>query len=462
MKNLNICRFILSILATLSCFLGCVRQDPTPPENYTTYPLDVKADELPDGSLRLRWNKIKSADFIEYQVIKNTGDSVPFIENNSVKLLGNLEIAKRIPDVDSTFFVDSFSVPTRRTFLRVFAVLKDRNLSSKNVEMPIKSDAKEMEINANDVVYVPEEKKIIIGDQVKNKLGVFDIPNNSPVSIATGVTLSANSEMAYGRYNGNTEIHHANNFAMTTRNIASASVAQFSFNNNFFTNFDGVLYDNSTNIYVTITSSPPNVQPTLQFFKRSLLSTTSTFAATTGTYQFAKPLTVQALYALRPARLNKEVIAVSITSNNSDLIWFKYDSLGRNATVIGNYNSLRVNITKRPFSIAPDNQGFITSGKGLIFNRNMNLVDSLKLPEPAVRYADMIFSNDGTHLYAVRLSPERRERLVDSYAYPSYRFEKSIPFKSTPLRIFQDDNNLILVGRSPNSPLLTMIEKIKL
>jgi hypothetical protein len=454
MKNLNIRALFFSVLATLSCYIGCVRPDPETPDTYTKYPIDVKSDELPDGSFRLRWNAIKSADFIEYQVLKNTGDTVPFIENNTVKL-GDIEIAKRIADIDSSFFVDSFSVPTKRTFLRVFAVLKDRNLSSRNVEMPIKTDAKEMALNANDVVYVSEDKKLLIADQVKFKFGVFNTGINEPEGIISTFNFLANLEMCYGKYNGSTEMHVPNNSQISTRNIASNNVFTFA---NFFPNFDAVMYDNSSNIYLAMSSFPP----TIQFHKRSLLPNNFNSSSLISSTRFPLPPTTQALYVLRPARLDREVLAVSITSNNSDVIWFRYDALGQSATKINNLNTLRLNITKRPFSVAPDNQGFITSGKGLIFNRSMALVDSLKLPEPQVRYNDMVFSNDGTHLYCVRLGAERHERVVDSYSYPNYRFERSIPFKSTPLRIFQEGNALVLVGRSPNSPLLTMIEKIKL
>ena len=146
MTNLNVRTSFLSLSALILLFAGCLRDTPPVPDNYQTYPLSITADELPNGSFRVRWNAIKSVDFIEYQVIRNVGDSVPYIPNNQVALSSfntNLEIIKRISDADSTFFVDEVTIPTAKTYLRVFAVLKDRNLSSRNVEMPLKTTFKE-------------------------------------------------------------------------------------------------------------------------------------------------------------------------------------------------------------------------------------------------------------------------------------------------------------------------------
>jgi hypothetical protein len=455
MKNLNIRALLFGIIGTLGTYLGCVRTDPTPPSNYLKYPLDIKSIELPDGSLRISWNPIKSADFIEYRVIKNTGDTVPYIEGDNIKALNKvsstLELAKLTEDADSTFFVDSFSLPATKSYLRVFAVLKGRNLSSRNVEMSVKTDAKEMLISPNDVLYIPEERRIVIADQVGSKLGIYDILNNNPLSITPNITFNANTEIAYGRWNNQTELYiPSNNFQFLVRNLTTNVTSTF-----FpFFSIDGLFYEKSRNVLFTIRSQPPTIHLTN---RATMVNTFTTFA------QFSFPTTrVQALYSFRQAPANNEAIAISITNNNADLIWFKYDALVQSITKIGGYNNFLINITKRPFAIAPDNEGFITSSKGLIFNRSMALIDSLKLPEPEIRYPDMIFSNDRAYLYAIRNATERREKFVDVYAYPSYKFVRSIPFKSTPLRVFQDGEFLVLVGRSPNSPLKTMIEKVKL
>jgi hypothetical protein len=461
MKNLNIRALFFSVLGTLSFFFGCVRSEPTLPENYSKYPIEVKAIELPDGSTRLTWNAIKSADFVEYQVLKRTGDSVPFIADSSINRLSRvateLELAKRIADVDSTFFIDSFSVPATRTFLRVFAVMKDRNLSSKNVELSIKTNAKELEINPIDVLYIPEEKKVIVGDGVGSKMAVFSIPSYEFQSLITGIPFSNNLEMTYSRSSGSTELFVPNGFQVNIRRLDGSLIVPF--NNVFFRNIDAIFCDKSTNFFTTISSAQGF--PELSGYNRSNVinsingGTTSSIFTTT----ISVPK-VQALYTFRPARLNREVIALSITNNNADVMWLRTDSLSRNVTKINGISTFVLNITKRPFVIHPDNQGFITSGKGLIFNRSMALVDSLKLPEPEIRYTDMIFSEDGAHLLAPRNPTERREKFVDVYSYPGFRYERSIPFKSTPLRIFQDGNFLVLVGRSPNSPRKTMIEKV--
>ncbi len=455
MTHLNLRALLFSLLATFSFYIGCVRPDPPVPAGYLNYPLDVKTDELPDGSFRLRWNAIKSADFIGYQIVRNIGDSVPFVPNNQVPLTSidkRLEQLTLIESADSTSFVDSSTVVTTKTHLRVFAVLKDRNLSSRSVEMPVKSDAKEMDLNPNDVLFVPEDRRIVIGDHINNMLGIFNTEQNTPIGLTSNANFIANTEMGYGRNNNITELYipsvvqFANQTIVRPLNNPSTSSSILQFANN-----DAIMYDKNINIYFTVSSQPP----TIRAFRRA----TNTNIAFT---QFST-LRLQTLYVFRQAPLNREAIALSITGNNSDVIWFKYNADGTGITQIKNLNTFTINITKRPFAIAPDNQMFLTGTKGLMFNRNMALTDSLKLPEPEARYPDMIFSNDGTRLYAIRNGAnDRKERVVDVYKYPNFQFERSIPFKSNPTRVFQDGTNLILVGRSPNNAKRTMIERIKL
>lgn len=455
MKNLNLRALLFSLLATLSFYIGCVRPDPPVPDDYLKYPLDVKADELPDGSFRLRWNAIKSADFIGYQIVRNIGDSVPFIANNQISLTSidkRLEQLTLIGDADSTAFIDSSTIVATKTHLRVFAVLKNRNLSSRSIEMPIKSDAKEMELNPNDVLFIPEDRRVIIADHINNQFGIFNTDLNTSLGLTPNANFVANAEMGYGRINNVAELYipstvlFANQILIRPLNNPTtfSSVSQFNTN-------EAIMYDKNINVYFVISSQPPIIRA----FKRA---TNSNIATT----QFST-LRLQTLYVFRQAPLNQEAIALSITGNNSDLIWFKYNADGTGITQLKNLNTFTINITKRPFAIAPDNQMFLTGTKGLMFNRNMALTDSLKLPSPEVRYPDMIFSNDGTRLYAIRNGVnDRKERLVDVYKYPNFQFEKSMPFKSNPTRIFQDGTNLILVGRSPNNAKRTMIERIKL
>lgn len=456
MTHLNLRALLFSFLATVSFYIGCVRPDPPVPDAYLDYPLNVKTDELPDGSFRLRWNAIKSADFIGYQIVRNIGDSVPFVPNNQVPLTSinkGLEQLTLIESADSTFFVDSSTVVATKTHLRVFAVLKDRNLSSRSVEMPIKSDAKEMELNPNDVLFVPEERRVVIGDHINNLLGIFNTDLNLPVSTTPNTNFAPNTEMGYARSNNVTNLYIPSLIQQFNNQTLKVSLSNPK-NSTPVSNFsrdEAIMYDKNGDIYFTISSQPPVIRSFRQATNANITST-----------QFST-LRLQTLYVFRQAPLNREAIALSITGNNSDVIWFKYNADGTGITQIKNLNTFTINITKRPFAIAPDNQMFLTGTKGLMFNRNMALTDSLKLPLPEVRYPDMIFSNDGTRLYAIRNGAnDRKERVVDVYKYPNFQFERSIPFKSNPTRVFQDGTNLILVGRSPNNAKRTMIERVKL
>ena len=437
----------------LLLFAGCLRDTPPVPDNYQAYPLSITADELPNGSFRVRWNAIKSVDFIEYQVIRNMGDSVPYIQNNQVALSSfntNLEIIKRISDADSTFFVDEVTIPTAKTYLRVFAVLKNRNLSSRNVEMPLKTNVREFAFTATDMLFVPEDKRLVLINQPQGQFGTYHTDLNTLTTTQPfNIFIGQNAEMGYGRFNNATEIYIPNSAQLIVKNFSNINNTS-----NFFTSsvVESVLFDKTNNLILTVGSQPT--------FVRSLLRSGSSMTNITFT-SFATTR-LQTSYVLRSANLNQEAIAVSVTNGSADVIWLKYNPDG---TFIRALNSLTsvLPITKRPFVVAPDNQFFITGNKGTIFNRNITVFDNLKIRTVDTRYIDMIFSDDKTRLLALRSGANSvNEKQVDVYKYPSFEFERSIAFRSNPTRFFQDGTSLLLVGVSPNSVKNMMVERVAL
>ena len=437
----------------LLLFAGCLRDTPPVPDNYQAYPLSITADELPNGSFRVRWNAIKSVDFIEYQVIRNMGDSVPYIPNNQVALSSfnaNLEIIKRISDADSTFFVDEVTIPTAKTYLRVFAVLKNRNLSSRNVEMPLKTNVREFAFTATDMLFVPEDKRLVLINQPQGQFGTYHTDLNTLTTTQPfNIFIGQNAEMGYGRFNNATEIYIPNSAQLIVKNFSNINNTS-----NFFTSsvVESVLFDKTNNLILTVGSQPT--------FVRSLLRSGSSMTNITFT-SFATTR-LQTSYVLRSANLNQEAIAVSVTNGSADVIWLKYNPDG---TFIRALNSLTsvLPITKRPFVVAPDNQFFITGNKGTIFNRNITVFDNLKIRTVDTRYIDMIFSDDKTRLLALRSGANSvNEKQVDVYKYPSFEFERSIAFRSNPTRFFQDGTSLLLVGVSPNSVKNMMVERVAL
>ena len=452
MTNLNVRTSFLSLSAIVLLFAGCLRDTPPVPDNYQAYPLSITADELPNGSFRVRWNAIKSADFIEYQVIRNVGDSVPYIPNNQVALSNiniNLEVIKRISDADSTFFIDEVTIPTAKTYLRVFAVLKDRNLSSRNVEIPVKTNIKEVLFAANDMLFVPEDKRLALFSRAAVQLGVYHTDLNTlATSTAFNFSLGQNAEMAYGNFNNVSEVYIPNFSQLTVKNFSTPTLFSAFFGSS---NMESVLFDKANNVLLTVGSQP------------TIIRTYSRFNTGISNISFASFATsvTQVGYALRTANLNREAIAVSsVTNNNSNVIWFTYNTSGQQITPLKTLTTT-LPITKRPFAVAPDNQFFITGNKGLIFNRDMAISDSLRTRTAETRYIDMIFSDDKTRLLALRNGANNtKEKLIDVYKYPSFEFERSIAFRSNPTRLFQDGTSLLLVGVSPNNARNTMVERV--
>lgn len=455
MTNLNVRTSFLSLLAIILLFAGCLRDTPPVPDNYQAYPLSITADELPNGSFRLRWNAIKSVDFIEYQVIRNVGDSVPYIPNNQVALSSigtNLEIIKRISDADSTIFVDEVTIPTTKTYLRVFAVLNNRNLSSRNVEISQKANVKEVPFTATDMLFVPEDKRLVMVNQALGQIGVFHTELNILTTTPQfNVSLQQNIEITYGRFNNVGEIYIPSFSTIVVKNFSNINTAIFLFTSS--NGMESIFFDRENNIFLTIGSQSTRVNS----FSRFNTGISSTGFASFGTTK------IQNGYTLRSANLNQEVLAVSVTNGSADLIWLKYNATG--SQLIRSLKNLTTTlpITKRPFVVAPDNQCFITGNKGLIFNRNITLSDSLKVRTADTRYIDMVFSDDKTRLLALRNGANSvNEKLIDVYKYPSFEFERSIIFRSNPTRLFQDGTSLLLVGVSPNNARNTMVERVGL
>lgn len=460
MKNFNIFNPFLSLLAAVLLFAGCLRDSPPVPDTYQAYPLSITTDELPNGSFRLRWNAIKSVDFIEYQVVRSIGDSVPYISDNKVTLSSinpNLELIKRISDADSTFFIDEVTVPTTKTYLRVFAVLNNRNLSSRNVQMPLKANAKEVVFTATDVLFVPEDKRLVMINQTQNsqtnQLGVYHTDLNTLTTTQQfNIFFQQNSEVSYGRFNNISEIYIPNFSQILIKNFNNINAT-----NGFSTSsgsIESIFFDRESNIFLTIGSQNTRINS----FLRSGASISSTGFASFTTSQ------TQNGYVFRSANLNQEVIAVSVTNGSSDLIWLKYNATGPQIIrLLKNLVTKTLPITKRPFVLMPDNQYFVTGNKGLIFNRDMIVTDSLKTRTADTRYLDMIVSNDKTRIFALRNGENTAdEKKIDVYKYPTFEFERSIVFRSNPTRLFQDDTTLILVGVSPNNAKNMMVEKVAL
>lgn len=324
--------------------------------------------------------------------------------------------------------------------------------------MPIKSDAQELALTVSDALYIPEEKKIAIADKTTNRLAIYDIPSNRLTLAAQAVNLTNSNEITYSRFNNTTELLITNGTFgsfVSVVNLSGGLIAGFNNSTNQAI-LDAILYEKTSDSYLTISAQPATIRSYFRPLPNNQGLTVVTSTA------FFPATRLQTAYVFRKAPNAREAIALSITNGSSDLIWFRYDADCKNVTKINGLSTISLNITKRPFAIAPDNQRFITSPKGLIFNRGMSLVDSLKLPTSDALYADMVYSNDGTRLYAVRNATDRSGKFVDIYAYPSFKFERSVAFKSTPTRIFQDGDYLILVGRSPNNARLAMVEKVKL
>ena len=441
-------RLIFQMLLLVATFGGCLSSDLPIPANYGTYPIDLKVEERADGTTILTWNKIKSSDFIEYWVVRTHGaDSLLYVSSPAV-LPTNMELVTKIADVDSTTLIDSVNIPTRNSNLRVFALLNGRNLSSHSVSLKNAVNISEADSAPDDVVFIPEKNWLTIIDRSQFLLSVYDFQNSLLVG-STFTAIIGGSEANYGRNLGtNLEVYFLRGGVMGILNIENFNTFQTSINQaatSVFSDYTDLMFG------VSLKSSTIF----LNSFRRSSGLNLQSFSFT------VSGVTTNQV-SLKKYPLSKKAFIV-MQNNTGVPVWFpfQYDSTGNFTKTLG---FIVAESSIRPFVISPDEQRVVTHASGIIYDISTSVTKKGKLADQTkATYLDIIFSTDGTRLYALRDgAKDRAQRRVDVFKYPDFQLEKSLTFRSTPSRIFQNGQQLLLVGISPNNPRRTMIEKLNL
>jgi hypothetical protein len=464
----------LTILALLVGISACIEPVPEPNPDYKLFPIDLQKEDLPDGSVRLRWTKIRSSDFKKYWVGRSIDrDSVqylttlpptqtfPFNPNNATAPFA--EVIQTVEDIDSTNFLDTITVFNRKVSYRIFAEMNGRILSSNSVKVEKKVDADEIQMVSDDFLPIPERQTLLITDRTNNNVVLLN-PFTTGVNVFFNQFLAANRELDYritGTQQNDVEILIPNNGSV---NIRSFSNTNFSFVNTFLNLGNASVFGSSV---IADSSNLVICAPSPQFANVSTLAYFSVFRGTTSpSFNTTFPITPSTLipfFTFR--RIGKTREAISIGSFNAFnrvhfISWNQTGAITINRTIDIDPSV----ISTLPFVFSKDNAAFLSSTSGIVFSKS-TLQAGRKLSDATKEtYRDYVFSDDGTRIYALRNggTVNRANKKIDVFKYPSLELERTFTYISNATRLFVFGNRMVLFGRSPNIPRATMIERITL
>jgi hypothetical protein len=427
-------------------FLACGKEEV---KEYSKYPIDIKVEQLPNGGYKYAWTGINTSDFKEYWIVKNSGDSVPYFNENNPGFLNSSTIIAKITNANETEFVDSTSIFGGKTFIRVFAFLENRTLSSLNKEIKGLDNIFEIKANLEKIIIDKRSNNFYIVDNFNRQIHLVDL-FNLKVKNSTSSFIDITKEVYLDETESVSQLYlpefpssysvlivpsfnqkFINNFSVPTRSLV---VGRDKFI--VFSNSQSVVSKNKTNL-------------SFQFIHQIFFPNTKTAQ----------------LPILRWLKSKNQVLALntidSLTMLNS--VGMDQNGIFGGGIRTTNIKSFTQNDINKPFVITPldlfaliDNQGAIIELE--TFKPISSLAAKAKLTN--VKYLDFTFSTDEKFIYALRDGNISSEKKIDIFDYPSFGFVKSISYKSNPKKVFYHDNKLKLVGESSNNANFTMFEVI--
>lgn len=442
--------FFLCFFSFSLIFLACDKEEI---KNYSKYPIDFKLEQLSNGGFKYSWNAINTSDFKEYWIVRNSVDSVPYININNPDLLSaKSSIIARITDASLTEIIDTVTLFNGKNFVRIFAFLENRALSSLSKEVKGLDNIFEINKRADNIIF----------DKKSNLFYGFDAKLNQILSINPS-TLNTSSSNAINNIDFSKEIYlyeSTGNSQLYTPifngNYAVLSLPSFNFfaSDNFFLSNISMLVGRNTFIVAGGT-------------KNDLLSKSKSNVFV----QFSNSVVLKSLNKLNLSPLvrwnstNNEVLALTVSDSTSILNVVSLSSNGG----LSLKSNLPLTLKSKTaittnFILTPNNSFILLDEAGLIIEpstleKKGTLAERAKVKD--VKYLSFCFSTDEKFVYALRDANRNSEKNIDVFNYPSFDYVKSISYKSKPKQIFYHDNKLKLVGESPNNTNFTMFEVIK-
>jgi hypothetical protein len=449
-KHLPSFFYLLICLLSLN-FLACGKDKEI--KEYSKFPIELTVQQLPNGGYKYSWTSIKTSDFKEYWIVKSSGNEVPFINENNPDLIfnGGASIIAKITDANRTELVDSTSLFLGKSFVRVFAFLENRSLSSLNKEVKGFDNLNEVKGNAERIVF----------DKKNNLFYSFDLSSRQvfPINAFNYTTISniglfTNIDVTKEIYLDDSDLN----------SVLYFSEFQFS-----YTAVNLPKLDSRINFNLTINSSSVAVcrNKYLVFADNQ-----SVFSRDKNSFAFQNINTVPLAISkntqppkLRWLKGQNKLLALTLSDTSSFLntIGLNDNGFFANDKKTFPLSLMSKNDITTPFVITPRELFALIDRQGLImdlatYKPVSTLVEKAKLTN--IQYLDFTFSTDENFVYALRKGSVSTDKKIDVFTYPDFNFVKSISYKSKPKRVFYHENKIKLVGESPNNASLAMFEII--
>jgi hypothetical protein len=445
MKNSRLFALCLrfSLFFSLLFSFSCKKETPT---DYTRFPIELTTADVTTGT-KLTWTKVETSDFIDYTIVRSTGDSIPELS----QLSGNPSafVITRITDPKLTTFTDPrFSTLAVRTHYRVFARLSGRSLASRNVL--INTDILDLGTGFTEIIAnnSKDKPRFYLAGSFTTTLLCYD--GNDDRIVATGTGLpSTNMRLA-----------------VANKNDANEEVAVYSFSNsNIVSFFDATTLKSTGNIsfqnassivagigtpdgfFIFITTESSNNIKVVSLTTHTIVSQTSinfSFTPFTGSVLTKNPAA-------------REVVFRDPSSSSVRVSRIEYNEQGQilNGGLMG-FAASGFTTSVAVLRVSPTGDNFIVNNG--IYNRSIQLRTSL-LTNISNNYTDFTYSTKGDKIYAL-FSLSNTNIGVDEYDASTFKIARAIPVKVFGLRCFATETALIVFSNGSSSR--TTVQKVKL
>ncbi len=431
------------LFALALCFLSCKKEVDT--TKYPEFPINLTYELTPAG-LKLKWNPIQTSDFVQYIVIRTfTNDTIKDIPANTP--VTSISSFTRIADPIKTEFIDqainSSSTVTSKVNYRIFAQLGNRFVSSRNI-VPF-SAIPWLNAIVSDMVWLPKTQSLFLVDKGNSFVHKIDLQKDTIEKSLK--CLFVGSQYMYidgGLHNGVEELYvpQSTGHVYVINPITLAEIDRIPYSSSGSGVLASVITDNNGTLFTSM-QSPFR----MSMFNRQNKNIVAETDVTNNTVR------------LRKMSSNK---LVGVPMSSGYMFTFDYNTSAKTLNMT-NYIYLSASLSSDAFEVSTDGNFFIVGSAGVVYNKNLQLINQLSNITGSLNYVDFAFSADGKKLYAANSISTRRQ--IDVINTTNFTLEKTIPIRTMPRNIVVTEKQIIIfsLGTNPVTGAQgTLIEKIDL
>jgi hypothetical protein len=428
-------RYSLFFILLFSLHLSCKKEA----DSYPQFPIELSLADAVNG-IQLNWPKVNTSDFIDYQLVRSTGDSIP--EFRFLSLNPRAFVIARFTDIKkTTFFDDQSNVSrTEKTYYRFFVRLEGRVLSSPNMVINstiVNLGSSFSEILSNNSKDNPRfylansgKAECAIYDAKAEKItvkGSLNFNNFTNLRMTLGSRNGANEELAAIALGTQITFNDASNLqALATITIGSSvtPLAIVGTLDGFFIVITNELVNNVK--YISIGTHTILSQSTVNFG----------FAPYAGSVLIKNPI-------------DRECILRDPNGffDSTRIARFRYNAQGQISDVInGRIVNTSFSIDNLSTTVSTDGAYYVLNNS--VINRNLTL-EKRVFNSSNSAYLDFCFNPTNGKLYAIELNLQgAANALIDEMDFPSLVKTRKMVSRIQGIRSFVVDNNLLVFSNS--------------